>query len=128
MIKTRLKDKVAIVTRAGSIRPGMGNGKATAILFVREGAKVVCVDINLEAAEETVGIIRSEDGEAIAAQADVTKESDAKKLVEAAISKYGKLDILFNNVGGAWGSAGLKVTIEEWDASMDLNLKSVMLV
>jgi len=124
----RLKDKVAIVTGAGSIRPGMGNGKATAILFAREGAKVVCVDINLEAAEETVGITKSEGGEAIAAQADVTKESDAKKLVEATISKYGKLDILFNNVGGAWGGTSLKVTIEEWDASMDLNLKSVMLV
>jgi len=124
----RLKDKVAIVTGAGSIGPGMGNGKATAILFAREGAKVACVDVNLDAAEETVTMIKSEGGEATAIQADVTKESDAKKLVEATISKYGKLDVLFNNVGGAWGSTGLKVTVEEWDATMDLNLKSVMLV
>lgn len=124
----RLKDKVAIVTGAGSIRPGIGNGKATAILFAREGAKVVAVDRNLEAAEETVRIIENEGGEAIAVQADVTKESDARKLVEATISKYGKLDILFNNVGGAWGGTGLKVTEEEWDTVMDLNLKSVVLV
>lgn len=124
----RLKDKVAIVTGAGSIRPGIGNGKATAILFAREGAKVVAVDRNLEAAEETVRIIENEGGEAIAVQADVTRESDARKLVEATISKYGKLDILFNNVGGAWGGTGLKVTEEEWDTVMDLNLKSVVLV
>jgi NAD(P)-dependent dehydrogenase (short-subunit alcohol dehydrogenase family) len=124
----RLKDRVAIVSGAGSIRPGMGNGKATAILFAREGAKVACIDRNLDAAEETVGMIRGEGGDAIAIQADVTKEPDAKKLVEATVSEYGKLDILFNNVGGAVGSAGLKVTVEDWDATMDLNLKSVLLV
>lgn len=124
----RLEDKVAIVSGAGSIRPGMGNGKATAILFAREGARVVAADIKLEAAEETVEIIKKEGGEATAVQADVTRESGAKKLVETAISRYGKLDILFNNVGGAYGSTGLKVTVEEWDATMDLNLKSVLLV
>ncbi len=124
----RLEGKVAVVTGAGSVRPGMGNGKATAILFAREGAKVVAVDRNLEAAEETVAAIKSEGGEAIALEADVTKESDAKRLVEATISKYGRLDILFNNVGGAWGGAGLKVTSDEWDGIMELNLKSVLLV
>jgi len=82
----RLKDKVAIVTGAGSIRPGMGNGKATAILFAREGARVACVDRNVEAAEETVSLIKAEGGEATAIQADVTKEPDARKLVEATIS------------------------------------------
>ena len=124
----RLKDKVAIVVGAGSIRPGMGNGKATAILFAREGAKVACADINLEAAEETVQMIRDEGGEAIAVQADVTKESDAKKLIEATISKYAKLDIVFNNVGIGGYGIGLDVTVEEWDAIMDTNLKSILLV
>ena len=124
----RLKDKVAIVSGAGSIRPGIGNGKATAILFAKEGAKVAAIDRNLEAAEETVSMILKEGGEATAIQADVTKEADAKKLVEETISKYGKLDIVFNNVGGAWGGTGLNVTVEEWDATMDLNLKSVLLV
>jgi len=124
----RLKDKVAIVAGAGSIRPGMGNGKATAILFAREGAKVVAADRNLAAAEETVGIIESEGGEATAVQADVTRTSDARKLVQATISKYGKLDILFNNVGIGSGGTGLRVTVEEWDTVMDTNLKSILLV
>ncbi len=124
----RLEGKVAIVAGAGSIRPGMGNGKATAILFAREGAKVVAVDRNPDAAEETVKIIANQGGEATAVQADVTKESDARYLVEATISKYGKLDILFNNVGIGSGGTGLEVTIEEWDAVMDTNLKSILLV
>ncbi|MGB2799296.1 MAG: SDR family NAD(P)-dependent oxidoreductase [Dehalococcoidia bacterium] len=124
----RLEGKVAIVAGAGSRTAGMGNGKATAILFAREGAQVVAVDRNLDAAEETVRAIENEGGEAIAVQADVTKESDAKSLVEAAISKYGKLDILFNNVGIGSGGAGLRVTGEEWDAVMDTNLKSIVLV
>ncbi len=124
----RLKDKVAIVVGAGSIRPGMGNGKATAILFAREGAKVVAVDRNLDAAQETVGIIRNEGGEAIAVKADVTRESDAKSLIEMTMAKYGRLDILFNNVGIAEGGIGLTVKEEEWDAVMDTNLKSVLFV
>jgi NAD(P)-dependent dehydrogenase (short-subunit alcohol dehydrogenase family) len=124
----RLKDKVAIVIGAGSIRPGMGNGKATAILFAREGAKVVAADKNLEAAKETVGIIRNEGGEAIAIKADVIKEPEAKSLVEMTMAKYGKLDILFNNVGIAEGGIGLTVKEEDWDAVMDTNLKSILFV
>ena len=69
----RLSGKVAIVAGAGSIGPGWGNGKATATIFAREGARVVCADINRDAAEETAGIIRNEGGEAFALQADVTK-------------------------------------------------------
>jgi NAD(P)-dependent dehydrogenase (short-subunit alcohol dehydrogenase family) len=104
----------------------MGNGKATAILFAREGAKVVAADLNLDAAEETVAIIESEGGEAMAYQADVTKEPDAKALVDATVSKYGKLDILFNNVGIGLGGLGLGVTSEDWDTVMRVNLKSVL--
>ncbi|MEE8353466.1 MAG: SDR family NAD(P)-dependent oxidoreductase [Dehalococcoidales bacterium] len=124
----RLKDKVALVTGAGSIRPGMGNGKATAILFAREGARVIAADKTLAAAEETVGIIRDEGGEAVAVEADVTKEAEVEHLIERVIAEYGRLDIVFNNVGGAYGKTGLKTTVEEWDATMDLNLKSVLLV
>ncbi len=124
----RLKDKVAMVVGAGSIRPGMGNGKATAILFAREGARVVAVDKNLSAAEETVGLITAEGGEAVALQADVTLEPDVEKLIEATIAQYGRLDIVFNNVGIAFGGTGLKVTMDEWDAVMNVNLKSVILV
>ena len=122
----RLKDRVAIVSGAGSVRPGMGNGKATAILFAREGAKVIAVDKKLEAAEETVRLIVGEGGEAKAIQADVTSEAEAKKVVDAAISDYGRLDILFNNVGIGLGGSGLKVTGEEWDAVMDTNLKGIL--
>ena len=124
----RLKDKVAVVTGAGSSGPGMGNGKATAILFAREGARVVAVDRNRDAAEETVGIIGGDGGEATAVQADVTRESDVARLVDAAVSKYGKPDILFNNVGIGAAAAGLKVSLEEWDAVMDTNVKSILLV
>jgi NAD(P)-dependent dehydrogenase (short-subunit alcohol dehydrogenase family) len=122
----RLKDKVAIVSGAGSSRPGMGNGKATAILFTREGARVVAVDKDLEAAEETVKLIAGEGGQAIAMQADVTTEAEARKVVEAAIANYGRLDILFNNVGIGLGGGGLKVSEEEWDAVMNTNLKSIL--
>jgi NAD(P)-dependent dehydrogenase (short-subunit alcohol dehydrogenase family) len=123
---TRLKDRVAIVSGAGSSRPGMGNGKATAILFAREGAAVLAVDKNLEAAEETVKMIARDKGRATAMQADVTKASEAKEVIDVAVSTYGRLDILFNNVGIGLGSGGLKVTEEEWDAVMDTNLKSIL--
>lgn len=122
----RLKDKVAIVAGAGSARAGMGNGKATAILFAREGAKVVAADLNLNAARETVKIIEDEGGNAMAVKADVTSEPDAGNLIEAAVSGYGRLDILFNNVGIGAGGAGLRVTEDEWDNVIGTNLKSIL--
>jgi NAD(P)-dependent dehydrogenase (short-subunit alcohol dehydrogenase family) len=122
----RLEGKVAIVAGGGSQGPGMGNGKAAAILFAREGAKVAVADIKLEAAEETVAVIQSEGGEATARQADVTREPDAERLVEATVAKYGKLDILFNNVGIGLGRPGLQVSVEDWDRVMDVNLKSIL--
>ena len=124
----RLQEKVAIVAGAGSIRPGMGNGKATAILFAREGAKIVAVDRNLDAAEETVGIIKGEGGEAVAVEANVTNESEARKMVEETVSKYGRLDIVFNNVGIGLGGVGLRVTEEEWDTVMNTNLKGILFI
>jgi 3-oxoacyl-[acyl-carrier protein] reductase len=124
----RLKDKVAIVVGAGSIRPGMGNGKATAILFAKEGAKVACVDLHLEAAEETVETIKRQGGQATAISADATKEAGAKKMVEGVISNLGKIDILFNNVGVGLGERGLKITERDWDTVMNTNLKSIMAV
>jgi len=124
----RLKDKVAIVVGAGSIRPGMGNGKATAILFAKEGAKVMCVDLRLEAAQETVETIKRQGGQAIPISADATKEADDKEIVEGVISSFGKIDILFNNVGIGLGDRGLKITEKDWDMVMSTNLKSIMAV
>ncbi len=124
----RLKDKIAMVVGAGSIRPGIGNGKATAILFAKEGAKVVAIDRNLTAAKETVDLITKAGGEAVAVQADVSKEPEAKSAVDAAIAKYGRIDIIFNNVGIGSGGRGLTVTEKEWDTVMNVNLKSVLFI
>jgi len=100
----RLKNRVAIITGAGAIGPGMGNGKSTAILFAREGARVMAVDINPEAAEETKKMIEQEGGECITFQADVSQAKDCQKMIETCIQKFGRLDILDNNV--ALGSHG----------------------
>jgi NAD(P)-dependent dehydrogenase (short-subunit alcohol dehydrogenase family) len=111
----RLAGKVALVTGAGSSEPGVGNGKATAILFAREGAKVVCVDHVLERAAETVGTIESEGGVAVAVAADVTKRDQCERMAAAAIVRYGRLDILHNNVGVSARESIREVTEEEWD-------------
>ena len=95
----RLKGKVALVVGAGSIGPGWGNGKATAVAFAREGARVFCADINLAAAEETAKIIKDEAGQAAACRADVSKATDVAAMVEACVSTFGRIDVLDNNVG-----------------------------
>src|SRR6266542_5147184 len=95
----RLSGRIAIVTGAGSRGPGLGNGKATAILFAREGARVLCVDIRKDAAEETVALIRSEHGEAEPHAADVTRADDCRAMVDAALERWGALNVLHNNVG-----------------------------
>src|ERR1700719_1509099 len=96
----RLKDRIAIVVGAGqSPGEGMGNGRATAITFARAGASVLCGDRNLASAQETVDLIEAQGGEALAFEADVTKERDLKAMVEEALRRWGRLDILHNNVG-----------------------------
>jgi NAD(P)-dependent dehydrogenase (short-subunit alcohol dehydrogenase family) len=124
----RLQDKIAIVAGAGAPKGKMGNGRATALLFAREGARVVAVDKDLDPAEETVALIKAGGGEAIALKANVAKEKEAKGVIDAVVAKFGRLDILFNNVGIAYigGGAGLKATEEEWDAIMSVNLKSIL--
>lgn len=123
----RLKEKVAIVTGAGSIGPGIGNGKATAILFAREGAHVMLADNNLEAAEETKRIIDEEGGDCFCLQADVTRSANCRDMVERCIEKYNRIDILHNNVGiGGYGGP-VEMSEEEWDRIMTVNLKSMFL-
>ncbi|MBI4246612.1 MAG: SDR family oxidoreductase [Candidatus Rokubacteria bacterium] len=123
----RLRGKVAIVTGAGSRGPGLGNGKATAILFAREGARVLCVDQVRERAEETVGLIRGEGGEAAAFVADVTRSADCRAMVAAADERWDGLDILHNNVGVESRKDLLDTSEEEWDRVMAVDLKSVFL-
>jgi NAD(P)-dependent dehydrogenase (short-subunit alcohol dehydrogenase family) len=95
----RLHEKVALVVGAGSVGPGWGNGKAAAVLFAREGAKVLCVDVNEDAANETVQIIRQENGTANAICADVTSHDDIRRMVKACMDVYGRIDVVDYNVG-----------------------------
>jgi len=123
----RLKDKVAIVTGAGSVGPGWGNGKATAVLFAREGANVFAVDINLSAAEETKSIIDQEGGDCTVCQVDVSRSSQVKAMAERCIEQYGRIDILHNNVGIVEVGGPVEISEENWDKVMRVNVKSMFL-
>ncbi len=124
----RLAGKVAIVVGAGQT-PGetIGNGRATAILFAREGAAVVAVDRQGDSAKETVEQIAAEGGDAIAFEADATREADCQALVEACVERHGRIDVLHNNVGiGGRDSGPAHVDEAEWDRILAVNLKSVV--
>lgn len=123
----RLAGKVAIVTGAGSRGPGVGNGKAAAILFAREGARVLCVDHVVERAEETCATIAAEGGLASALQADVTRQVECRRVAEAAVARYGRLDVLQNNVGISSRQALADITEDEWDQLMTVNVRSMVL-
>ena len=107
----RLEDKVALVTGAGSSGPGWGNGKATAVLFAREGARIAAVDINVEAARETAEIIESEGGASIPIQTDVSDTEEVAEMVSQCLAAFGRIDLLHNNVGIA--ELGGAVELEE---------------
>jgi len=123
----RLDGKVAIVTGAGSSAEGIGNGKATAILFAREGAKVLLVDLFEERVAETETLIVEEGGVASTFVADVTNAAECKAMVAIAVERYGRLDVLDNNVGISIRADVTEVTEEQWDHIMAVNVKSIML-
>jgi NAD(P)-dependent dehydrogenase (short-subunit alcohol dehydrogenase family) len=123
----RLKGKAALVVGAGAIGPGWGNGKATAVAFAREGAKVLCADVNLTAAEETAGIIKQEGGAASACRADVTKAGDIAAMVDACRQTYGRVDVLHYNVGIAEVGGVVEVSEALWDRVFAVNLKGAFL-
>ena len=123
----RLKDKIALVTGAGSSGPGWGNGKATAVLFAREGAQVCAIDINRQAAEETAGIIREEGGECLVEQVDVTKEEQVAAVVQKCVDTWGRVDILHNNVGILEVGGPVDASQESWDRVVAVNLTSMFL-
>ena len=126
----RLQNKTAIVVGAGQ-QPGetMGNGRATALRFAQEGARVLCVDISKERAQETVDIIAKEGGAAIAYGVDVTNEDACRDVAEAAQKRFGRIDILHNNVGRSEGDrATCDMDADMWDTLMALNLKSMFLM
>ena len=103
-----------------------GNGQATAILFAREGASVLCVDAVEERAQATVDMIRKEGGTASASRADVSKAGECKAMVAVAMERYGRLDILDNNVGISVRADVLEVTEAQWDRVMAVNVKSIV--
>jgi NAD(P)-dependent dehydrogenase (short-subunit alcohol dehydrogenase family) len=125
----RLAGKTAIVVGAGQT-PGdtIGNGRAAAILFAREGARVLAVDRNLPSAEETASMIRAEGGECTAHGADATRDADCRGLVDACVRAFGRVDILHNNIGTGAGDSSLsRLSEESWDRIFQVNLKTVFL-
>ena len=118
----RLKDKVAVVTGAG-----MGLGQSVATLFAEEGARLVVADNNQEAGEKTAAQIRDQNGEAIFVLMDVRRAADAQRMVSAAVGRFGRLDILINNVGVQVNKGVLDTTEDEWDFVLDTNLKAMFI-
>lgn len=123
----RLKDKVVFVSGAGSIGPGWGNGKAAAVQFAREGAKVFALDMRAEAVEETAGIIREEGGTVATDVCDVTDGASVKAAVEAAMDAFGRIDVLHNNVGIIDPGGPEDLSEQQWDRLMAVNVKSLYL-
>jgi NAD(P)-dependent dehydrogenase (short-subunit alcohol dehydrogenase family) len=119
----RLANKVALITGAGT-----GIGRATALLFAQEGAKVVVQDVAADAAQETVQLIQKVAGEAISIGGDVTSRADAEAMVKKAVDTYGRLDVLFNNAGIWRGGTILDISEEDWDRTINVNVKGVYLV
>jgi NAD(P)-dependent dehydrogenase (short-subunit alcohol dehydrogenase family) len=125
----RLEDKIAIVTGAGQT-PGetLGNGRATALLFAREGAAILAVDRKLERAQETATQIEKEGGRCVPHEADISKEDDCMALATACKGEFGRIDILHNNVGiGAGDGGAMDFTSEGWDRIFGVNLKGPFL-
>ena len=125
--RRRLEGAVAIVTGAGSSGPGVGTGKATSILFAREGARVLLVDRDRRTAEETLATVREDGGEATVFEADLTREADCKAMVEAAHERFGRVNVLINNVGIRGPGSVVDVSVEDWQRVLDVNLTSMML-
>ncbi|MFK7966011.1 MAG: SDR family NAD(P)-dependent oxidoreductase [Burkholderiaceae bacterium] len=126
---SRLDDRVAIVTGAGSRSEGIGNGKAAAVLLARRGARVMLLDADETAANETLQLIKNSGGQALVHQTDVSNSDACMKAVSAAVNAWGQVDILINNVGitGPAGDA-VDLDLDEWDKAMRVNVTSMMLM
>lgn len=123
----RLDGKVALVTGCGAIGPGWGNGKAISVLLARQGASVFGVDLTREAAEVTGNVIREEGGVAQLHVADVTSAPQVRAMVEACMARFGRIDILVNNVGRSEPGGPVEMSEETWDEQLDVNVKSAFL-
>jgi len=123
----RVQDKVAIVTGAGASGPGWGNGKAAAVLYAREGAKVFAVDLDGAAADNTVSIIEEEGGTADSHKADVAIAGQVEAMVAACLKAFGRIDILHNNVGIVEVGGPVEASEESWERVLAVNLRSQFL-
>ena len=122
-----IEGKVAIVTGAQSSGPGLGIGKASAILFAREGAKVLLVNRSQERADELSREIQQEGGDCSVFAGDVTQVEEVEEMIETVNRRYGQLNILYNNAGVGGPGTVVSVTEEVWDNCIDLNMKGTML-
>ncbi|MCC7088847.1 MAG: SDR family oxidoreductase [Chloroflexi bacterium] len=122
----RLAGKVAVITGAGSQNEGVGNGRAMAVLFAREGARVLLVDRRLDAAELTRTFINEHNGEAVPHAADVTDPAACDAMVSAAVERWGRLDILVNNVGIGVARTIADVSDADWDLQMRVNVTTMV--
>jgi len=123
----RLHGRIAIVTGAGCVGPGWGNGRAIATRFAEEGARIFAVDRDLESMRETVGRVNVVGGEIVTHQCDVTGAASVEVMVKTCIDRFGRVDILINNVGGSARGGPVELSEEGWDSQVDSNLKSVFL-
>lgn len=123
----RVEGKIALIFGAGSVGEGWGNGKAAAVAYAREGARVACIDIDPVAAEATAAVIRAEGGEAMAAGADVTDATQIARAVDLVMERWGRIDILHNNVGINLPGGAAEASEESWRRVIDVNLTSVFL-
>ena len=123
----RLAGKVALVTGAGSVGPGWGNGRAIAVRFAAEGALVFGVDRDLARLQETIQLVGQAGGTLATAACDVTSSSHIESIVDQCMARFGRIDVLVNNVGGSAKGGPVEMSEEVWDAQVDHNLKSVFL-
>ena len=123
----RMKDKVVIVCGAGSCAPGWGNGKAAAVLYAREGARVFAVDNRIEAAEETRALIADEGGDCTVFEADVSDGAQIERMTQACLARHGRVDVLHNNVGIVETGGPVETSQESWDRVIAVNQTSVFL-
>lgn len=123
----RLAGKTALIFGAGSLAPGWGIGKATSVLFGRNGANVVAVDVNAEAAEETRRLVEGEGAQCVALSADVASGDQIKRAADAAIARFGQIDILVNNVGIGKIGGPVELAEKDWDNVFDVNVRGPFL-
>jgi NAD(P)-dependent dehydrogenase (short-subunit alcohol dehydrogenase family) len=123
----RLEGKVVLVTGAGCVGPGWGNGRAVAVRFAEEGARIFSADKSAQTMAETLSRVREVGGEVEPFTCDVTSNTEVAAMVEACVARFGRVDVLVNNVGGSARGGPVDLSEEVWDAQMNFNLKSVFL-